>query len=211
MEQLEIFLKGLAVGLVIAVPVGPVGIWCVHRSLTAGPKAGLIAGFGAAVADALYACVAAFGLAALSNFIVAHRPGITIGGGILIALFAVKIFFSKRKRDQEGSSSRVMIISFWTMFLMTLTNPVTLLALLGMLAVMGLESLAASYLNAGILVAGVFFGSMIWWALLSLGAGSFLSRMPIGILGWLNRVVGVLLFIFGILVVLQGILLNRGT
>lgn len=63
-----LFLKGLMIGLAIAAPVGPIGLLCIHRSLSDGFKLGLMTGLGAAIADGVYGAVAAFSLSAVSSF-----------------------------------------------------------------------------------------------------------------------------------------------
>ncbi|MDD4952426.1 MAG: lysine transporter LysE, partial [Desulfovibrionaceae bacterium] len=62
------FLKGLAIGLSISAPVGPIGLLCIQRTLAGGRRSGLASGLGAAVADTFYGCVAGFGLSFVSLF-----------------------------------------------------------------------------------------------------------------------------------------------
>ena len=56
-------LRGLIIGFSIAAPVGPIGVLCIRRTLADGRLYGLVSGLGAATADALYGCVAGFGVA----------------------------------------------------------------------------------------------------------------------------------------------------
>ena len=67
--DLNFFLRGLIIGFSIAAPVGPIGVLCIHRTLMKGRISGLISGFGAATADAIYGCIAAFGLTFISSFL----------------------------------------------------------------------------------------------------------------------------------------------
>src|SRR5471030_3086357 len=55
-------LKGIAVGFVIAVPVGPVGVLCVRRTIFEGRLFWFISGLGAASADTVFGIIAGFGL-----------------------------------------------------------------------------------------------------------------------------------------------------
>src|ERR1035441_9454273 len=75
------FLKGIFVGFAMAVPIGPIGIMCIRKTLTEGRLRGLIIGLGAATADLLYGCVAAFGLKLISNTLVSQRIWIRLVGG----------------------------------------------------------------------------------------------------------------------------------
>ena len=53
--ELTILLKGILIGFAMAVPVGPIGIMCIRKTLTEGRLRGLMIGLGAATADLLYA------------------------------------------------------------------------------------------------------------------------------------------------------------
>jgi threonine/homoserine/homoserine lactone efflux protein len=75
---LDALITGALVGFSIAVPVGPVGLLCIRRSLSDGRLAGFVTGMGAAAADTLYGLAAAFSLAALTNFLVDHRTSFCI-------------------------------------------------------------------------------------------------------------------------------------
>src|ERR1700688_2684883 len=83
-------LKGLAVGLAIAAPVGPIGLLCIRRTLSDGQRYGLASGLGAATADACYGVVAGFGLTFLSRFLVAQQFWLTLGGGVFLCYLGAR-------------------------------------------------------------------------------------------------------------------------
>src|SRR4030066_53855 len=88
------FYKGLVIGFSIAAPVGPIGILCIKRTLSSGRIVGLASGMGAATADALYGCVAAFGLTFISNFLIREQFILRLIGGGFFCFFGVKkVFF----------------------------------------------------------------------------------------------------------------------
>src|SRR6185295_15897800 len=89
------FLKGVAIGFTIAVPVGPVGVLCLKRSLRDGRLTGLVSGLGAAVADAIYGMVAAFGLTFITDELVAHRHALQLGGGAFLLFLGIKMLCAK--------------------------------------------------------------------------------------------------------------------
>ena len=68
--DVNFFFKGLIIGFVIAVPVGPIAVLCIHRTLKGGKIYGLISGLGAATADAIYGAIAALGLTFVSSFLI---------------------------------------------------------------------------------------------------------------------------------------------
>ena len=163
---MEPLLTGIGVGLAVAAPVGPIGILCIRRTLTEGRATGLATGFGAASADAVYGIIAATGLA-VSGILVSHADLLRVGGGTLIAVLGIlslRTFFLNRTAAELVTSSRGLFGAFFTTFALTLGNPMTILAFVGLIAGLGaaIDNPMAPYL----LVVGVFIGSAAWWLFL---------------------------------------------
>ena len=95
MGEFYFFIKGMIIGLSIAVPVGPIGILCIRRTLTQGRLIGFLSGLGAATADAFYGAIAGFGLTVLSDLMMGHQTGLRLIGGGLLCIIGVKTFLSK--------------------------------------------------------------------------------------------------------------------
>ena len=93
--ELEFFIKGIAIGFSLAIPVGPIGLLLIRRTLTRGRVAGLASGLGAATADALYGCIAGFGVTLLSNFLLENSYMLRVVGGAFLCYLGIKIFLSK--------------------------------------------------------------------------------------------------------------------
>jgi threonine/homoserine/homoserine lactone efflux protein len=190
-------LQGLIIGFSIAAPVGPIGVLCIRRTLTDGRAAGLASGLGAATADAIYGCVAGFGLSFISTFLVAQQNWLRmIGGGFLVYL-GIKTFRARPAAEAAAVRSRNLAGAYASTFVLTLTNPVTILAFVGIFAGLGLASAAGDYATAGVLVAGVFAGSAGWWLLLSGGVSLFRERFSPRVLQWVNWTSGAVLAGFG--------------
>ena len=86
---------GLMMGFSIAAPVGPIGVLCIRRTLSQGRRAGLLTGLGAATADAVYGCIAGFGLVFISRVLVSQRIWLRFFGGLLLCYLGVKTFLAK--------------------------------------------------------------------------------------------------------------------
>jgi len=190
-------LKGLAIGFCIAAPVGPIGVLCIRRSLSEGRQVGLATGLGAATADAIYGCVAAFGLTAVSSALVGHRSWLGLSGGLFLCYLGVRTFMSGPAARVAESPGRGLLAAYLTTFFLTLTNPMTILSFVAVFAGFGLGS-SPNYLAAGVLVTGVFIGSALWWLLLSGGVGLLQSRIGSGWMQLINRLSGCIIFAFGI-------------
>lgn len=194
---LNFILKGVLIGFSIAAPVGPIGVLCIRRSVAHGRRSGLATGLGAATADAVYGCVAGFGLTAVSNFLVGQKFWLGFLGGLFLCYLGVRTFVS-RPNEQAAEAPGVGLFSaFLSTFFLTITNPMTILSFVAIFAGLGLGK-SANYFNASALVAGVFAGSALWWLLLSGGAALFRSKFTLGWLRLLNRISGGIIFGFGI-------------
>lgn len=200
-----ILMKGFAVGLAVAAPLGPVGFLCIQRSLTTGYISGIVAGLGAATADAVYGGIAAFGLAAVATFLTSHQAWIRIAGGVLLCLFGARMYFEKPVEREYSDSVSGLVGTFSTTLVLTLTNPITLFALTGIFVVLELDVSMENFSDALVLVVGIFAGSMLWWILLSSGAHLFRSRISFPALGFINRILGIGLFVFGFAALWRGI------
>jgi threonine/homoserine/homoserine lactone efflux protein len=202
--DIPLFLRGLVIGFSIAAPVGPIGILCIRRTLAEGRASGFLSGLGAATADALYGCVAGFGLTVVSAFLVDQRAWIQLIGGVFLLALGVRTLRSKpAERPAQASAGRGLAGSYLSTLLLTLTNPMTIISFAGIFAALGVAETGASLTAAVWLVAGVFAGSAAWWLLLSGGVGLMRDRIATGALLWVNRASGVVLVAFGAVAVWQ--------
>lgn len=196
--DLEFFLRGLVIGFSIAAPVGPIGVLTIQRTLSHGRLHGFLSGLGAATADAMYGMVAAFGLTFISGFLVSQEYWFKLVGGVFLVYLGVRAFL-KTPDDSIDKPQQVGILgSYTSTFLLTLTNPMTILSFGAIFAGLGLAEKSSSYEGAALLVVGVFLGSAAWWLLLSSLTSIFRTRIqsPRGLL-WVNRVSGLIIGGFG--------------
>ena len=191
-------LKGLAVGIVIAVPVGPVGVMCIRRTIFEGKAAGFVSGLGAATADALFGCIAAFGLTFVSEWLIGYHQWLRIAGGCYLLYIGCSALLAapEAKRPSEPDAES-LLRDFLSTFALTLTNPITILAFLGIFSAIGLGGGDATFARAAILVLGVWLGSLLWWLTLTFGLGSLFQSFEARHLKWINRASGVILFLSG--------------
>ncbi len=199
-------LKGIILGFSIAAPVGPIGILCIRRTLQFGRFSGLFSGLGAAVADAMYGIVAAFGLAAVSNFFFTWQLYLHVIGGVVLIYMGIKTFFNKPREQTQIVSHKNLASDFASTFVLTITNPMTILSYIAIFAGLGISDQVANYSNAASLVMGVFFGSLLWWLLLSESVTLFRKKVSQNVMQWINRSAGILIAGFGITALLSKLL-----
>ena len=199
----SLFLRGWLIGLAIAAPVGPIGLLCIQRTLSQGRLAGLASGLGAATADAVYGFIAAFGLAFISGFLVAQQNVLALVGGVFLCYLAVRTFLAEPAANAAQARGGKVGTAYATTFVLTLTNPVTILSFVAIFAGMGLAAGTGDYVAAAWMVLGVFAGSASWWLLLSFGVGLLRTRMTADVLRWINRGAGVIIGAFGLVAIIS--------
>lgn len=167
--ELKLFIKGIILGFSVAAPVGPIGILCIRRTLEYGRLSGFVSGLGAAFADMIYAIIAAFGLTYISNVLTDWQDWLQLAGGLFLLYLGWKTFFAKPRSNLNEPIHKSLLNDFLSIFFLTVTNPMTIFAFLGVFAALGLTTANGNYLHALLLVLGVFLGSATWWLLLSEG------------------------------------------
>jgi threonine/homoserine/homoserine lactone efflux protein len=193
--DISFLLRGFIIGLSIAAPVGPIGVLCIRRTLSEGRVTGLVSGLGAASADALYGCVAGFGLTAISGFLVNQQPWLRLAGGFFLVCLGIRTLLAK---PSDQAAGRGLPAAYASTFLLTLTNPLTILSFAAIFAGLGLAGSGTSFSSAGVLVLGVFLGSTTWWLALSTGVGLLRNRFNARAIVWVNRISGIIILVFGL-------------
>ena len=194
-----LWFKGIMIGFAIAAPVGPIGLLCIQRTLTRGRWSGVLSGLGAASADALYGCIAGFGLAALAGLLLAWQTELQIVGGLFLLYLGGKTWrMSPAIAPAQAQPTRVGLLGdYLSTLALTLTNPVTILAFLAIFAGLGLAAEQQDFIAAAWLVSGVFLGSLLWWLFLAGAVGLVRGRLTPKRLRWVNRASGILIAGFG--------------
>jgi threonine/homoserine/homoserine lactone efflux protein len=190
-------LKGLLIGFSIAAPVGPIGVLCIRRSLVDGRLVGFVTGLGAATADAVYGAVAAFGLTAISGFLVGQKLWLGLIGGAFLCYLGVRTFLASPPAEPGAGTTRGLASAYGSTLVLTVTNPATILSFVALFAGIGL-GISQSYSAATAMVAGVFVGSALWWLALSAGVSLVRARFTAAWMRAVNRVSGTILCGFGI-------------
>jgi threonine/homoserine/homoserine lactone efflux protein len=208
MMDISFLLRGLIIGFSIAAPVGPIGVLCIRRTLADGRISGLVSGLGAATADAVYGSMAAFGLTLLANFLVEQQFWLRLVGGLFLVYLGIKTFLARPAQQAANAQGKGLPGAYISTFFLTLTNPMTILSFATIFAGLGLIATGSDYGTAAILVLGVFLGSGLWWLTLSGVVGIFRDKFDARGMRWVNRIAGIIITGFGLLV-LAGLLLGK--
>lgn len=195
-------LRGILIGLVFGLPVGAVGTLTVQRTFSHGTKAGLLTGLGSSVADCFYACVGAFGLTLISDFLLQYQMAINTLGGGLILLLGIRILLQRGEPEKQNAESTGFFKMFLTSFAVGITNPAAILTFLFAFSYFGISG-DAGWVQGLALVCGVFIGTYLWWGALTSLAGIVKKKAKRFRFRQLNLIFGGILCIFGLVVFLR--------
>jgi threonine/homoserine/homoserine lactone efflux protein len=195
-QIIGLLLRGIACGLIIAAPVGPVNVICVQRTITRSWRAGLISGLGSAAADLIYGAIAAFSVSIVIGFLVREEFWIRLFGGILLIGIA-GWYLSTKPRPMQAEEKQSSHSDFVSTFLLTLTNPTTVLSYMAVLAVLRLAEPRNGFLTL-LVVMGIFVGAMLWWLTLTGMVNRIRDKFTDKTLLWVHRVGGLAIGLFGI-------------
>ncbi len=205
--SLAFLAKGFLIGILVAAPLGPVGILIVHRVLAERRRAGFISGVGAATADTLYACIAAFFFSFAAALLGGHPITVRLIGGLVLIGLGVK-FMRTQPHDASDPDQRGTLWShFISTFFLTAANPITVFALSAVFAAWGPAPEDRTLINMATLIGGVFAGSVAWFGAITLFVGMVRFHMTPERLRWVNIVCGVVTLAFGIVVLVNTALL----
>jgi len=222
MNTAEFLLKGLVVGFLVAAPVGPVAVMCIHRTIAHGRIAGYICGLGATLADTFFGAIAALGLGFIAGELMAKQGWLRIGGGVLLVGLGLRLALSRQlsrraeaqeREEEEGEEQEPPtgeprsrqgvddhIANFVSAFAVMITNPITLVSFAAVFAAINIAEIHDKTIWALALIAGVFLGGALWWTILITLTSLFRHRINERGILWVSRAAGVLILTFGIVV-----------
>lgn len=197
------FLRGLLIGLIFGVPAGAIGALTIQRSLEKGFFAGLVTGAGSSAADLIYSCVGVFGITIISDFLTAHQAVIRVIGGALILILGIAILRKKGLSPVQQDTKGTPVLYFLSSFTAAILNPATILSFMIAFTAFGISGNLNIYQGTALII-GILTGTLCWWAALSGVVAHFRKKVTNNIYKWLNRILGCLMTLFGIVMIFQG-------
>lgn len=196
---LTLLIKGIMIGLLASIPLGPIGVICVQRTVNKGRFSGFISGMGAATADTIFAAIAGFSLTFIIAFIEEKQIVFRIVGGIVVVALGAKIFFTnpirqlRRHKRKKNSSTE----DFLSILLLTITNPLAVFLFLALFAAFGVVNDQTTWFHSLITLGGVFLGAGLWWYTLSTLVNIFRDKFRLRQLWWINKISGFIISCLG--------------
>lgn len=194
-----LLLKCVIIGFLLAAPVGPVNLICIRYTLSEGRITGLIAGLGAALADVIYGAAAAAGISFLTDFIRQYDLVFRWAGGLFILFLGFRTFRAAPQNNSAAKRSRRNRYSLFAgVFLLTLTNPVTIFTFIAIFSSFGIAAMVTDFFTTALAALGVFIGSLLWWLTLTSLVCFFRSKVTFQTLKRINQIAGVIIICIGI-------------
>jgi threonine/homoserine/homoserine lactone efflux protein len=207
LEDFWWLMRGVAIGLALAIPVGPIALLCMRRTLERGFVVGFATGLGAAVADLIYATLAAFGIGAIESVLLEYRTPLSFVGGLFLLSLAWRTGFSKHNVVREvNPSTRGTASAFLSGLLLTATNPLTVLGFVAIFAGFGAGRGLTDTGRAVSLTVGVGAGSVLWWVALTAIVARIRHFFSPRTLNILNRAAALLIAAFGFYELVIGVM-----
>lgn len=200
---------GLLVGVLIAAPVGPVNVLCIQRAIERGFWGGVAAGIGSVLGDGLIALFAGLGVGAVTGAVQTHRAVIQAIGGIALILFGLRLYVTKPRIiiPSDGENKDASLRDFaWDIpqtFFLTITNPGAVLGLFAVFSGVSTFVDVSTTIDVLLMVAAIVAGSLMWWIALSNLIAKYRHHFDAGRLHLVNRVAGVLLAVFGAILIAE--------
>lgn len=203
-DHLKMLFEGIAVGFMASVPLGPIGVICIQRTLNGNHRIGFVSGMGAATADTIYAILAVFSLSLVTSFIEDQMHWLKAIGGILVIILGLSIFYKKVGRARPGKGGRSTLLSnYLSVLFLTLTNPSYILIFVALFAAMGVSSADNGFLVNLMLIVGVLIGATSWWFSLTWLINKLRKKFSLRHIWWINKITGSIIMVIGILVILS--------
>lgn len=179
----------------MAAPIGPVNIICIRRAVTKGPMNGFFVGQGAAVADGFFGALAAFGLTGITQLVNQYNGTIQVVGAAALIIIGLKLWFSHPHVDDVKDTFKDRIKAAIGTFLLTMTNPLTILGFIAIFIGLGFGDMGDNLMNAGLISVGILMGSSLWWGIISFCSAKVSNKISDRHLEKINKVSAVIIFI----------------
>lgn len=190
--------KGILIGFLVSIPLGPIGVLVIQRTVNKSRIAGFLSGMGAALSDTLYAVIAGFSLTFVIDFIREYEVYLQAIGALVLLGLGIHIFFKNpvtdlRHNRLRGNTHFKDIISS---FLVTFSNPLSVFVFLAVFTSSGVAINLERPYHSFFVILGIFTGAFIWWFSLSGIVSLFRHKINLRVLWWINKTAGAIIVIF---------------
>jgi threonine/homoserine/homoserine lactone efflux protein len=204
-NALEILFKGIILGLSVSVPLGPIGIILVNRTLKRGMLSGLFSGMGLATADTILAIVAGLGFTFVISIFQDEKVIVSLISGLVIIGVGIKVFTNNPVKEfrKKEKSNKSLLRDYFSILVLALSNPFTIFIFVAFFSGIQINSDIKPQLVPFLFVPGVFIGTLSWWFFLSYFVSRFKKNIRLRSIVKVNQIAGIAIMILGIFVLIS--------
>jgi len=200
--------RGIAIGILISAPMGPVGILCIQRTLDKGRRPGFYTGVGAAISDLFYCLLTGFGLSFIQEFLEHNQNVIQLVGSAVLIGFGIYLF-----KKNPASSLKPAVIpepvspkkNILGGFLFTFSNPLILFLIIGLFARFNFPVPEVKFYHYIIGFLAIFTGAVAWWWMVTFAIDKVRAHFNLRSMWLINRIIGTIILLFAIVGIVTGI------
>jgi threonine/homoserine/homoserine lactone efflux protein len=202
---LELLFKGIILGLTVSLPIGPVGILMVNRTLKRGVLSGFFSGMGLATGDTILAIIAGLGFTFIISFFQNERFLVSLISGLVIIFVGIKVFRSNPVKDfrRKEKGKKSLMGDFLSVLALSLSSPFTIFVFVAFFSGINVESSIRPQLVPFLLIPGVFIGTLSWWGLLSIFISKFKKKIRLRSIVRVNQIAGVAITVIGVIILIS--------
>jgi len=206
--MIEIIIKGILIGLFVSIPLGPIGMLCVQRTLNRGRRYGIATGLGATTSDLIYTIIALFFIGFVVDFLEDKKLIIQITGSIIVIIFGIFIYRSNPSKQPipNRRTNENLANDYISSFILTLSNPLILFVLIALFARFEFINESTTLFLNIIGILSILGGAFLWWSVLTYLVSRFRDRLSYRGLKLMNRIIGIIIIVIGIFGMLYNII-----
>lgn len=199
-----LFIKGIIIGLLASVPLGPIGVICIQRTINKGQLSGFLSGMGAASADTIFAAIAGFSLTIIISYIEERHIIFQAVGGVIVLLLGIKIFYTNPIRQLRRHQRRKdnLVEDYFSILAVTITNPLAIFLFVALFASLGVVTGNSNPMLSLVTTGGVFIGAAVWWYILTSLVNTYRKKFRLRQLWWINKISGAAIFTLGAIAII---------
>jgi len=207
-NMIEIIIKGIIIGLFVSIPLGPIGMLCIQRTLNRGRKYGIATGLGATTSDLIYTMITLFFLSFVIDLIEQQRFIIELGGSLILIVFGAFIYNSNPSTQPKPNEpvKHSIFGDYISSFGLTFSNPLVLFVLMALFARFDFISNETTLFLSITGIVSILIGAFLWWGTLTFLVSKFRNKLNMRGLKILNRLTGIVIILIGCVGILFGLL-----
>jgi threonine/homoserine/homoserine lactone efflux protein len=202
---LEILLKGIILGLSVSMPLGPIGIILVNRTIKRGILSGLFSGMGLATADTILSIIAGLGFTFVITLFQDEKFIVSLIAGLVIIGVGIKVFTSNPVKDfrKKEKGNKSLLRDYFSILILALSNPFTIFIFVAFFSGITVNTEVKPQLVPFLLVPGVFIGTLTWWFCLTFIVSRFKKNIRLRSIVKVNQIAGIAIMIIGVVVLVS--------